>query len=98
MSPSSWVARTGQQDHCPTPDCSGWKGRVQGADTVTVTKNEILTALNKPEDCILALVFVVTQGPEQPRYITRPFDQEPDFATASVNVKIKELLPGAQTR
>lgn len=28
------------------------------ADTVTVTKNEILTALNKPEDYILALVQV----------------------------------------
>ena len=32
------------------------KGRIEGADTVTVTKNEILTALNKPEDYILALV------------------------------------------
>ncbi len=26
------------------------KGRVKGAKTVTITKNEILTALNKPED------------------------------------------------
>ena len=34
------------------------KGRIMGADTVTVTKNEILTALNKPEDWILALVKV----------------------------------------
>lgn len=34
------------------------KGRIAGADTVTVTKNEILTALNKPEDFILALVQV----------------------------------------
>lgn len=34
------------------------KGRIAGADTVTVTKNEILTALNKPEDYILALVQV----------------------------------------
>src|SRR5882724_5852394 len=32
----------------------GWLGE----DTVTVTKNEILTALNKPDDYILALVFV----------------------------------------
>jgi hypothetical protein len=30
----------------------------KGADTVTVTKNEILTALNKPEDFFLALVEV----------------------------------------
>ncbi|MCZ2207311.1 helicase-related protein [Cylindrospermopsis raciborskii] len=34
------------------------KGRVEGADTVTVTKNEILVALNKPEDFLLALVSV----------------------------------------
>ena len=34
------------------------KGRVTGATTVTVTKNEILTALNKPDDLILALVEV----------------------------------------
>lgn len=34
------------------------KGRLLGAKTVTVTKNEILTALNKPEDFILALVLV----------------------------------------
>lgn len=34
------------------------KGRIQGATSVTVTKNEILTALNKPEACILALVEV----------------------------------------
>ncbi len=34
------------------------KGRIEGADTVTVTKNEIITALNKSEDFILALVQV----------------------------------------
>jgi superfamily II DNA or RNA helicase len=34
------------------------KGRLLGAKTVTVTKNEILTALNKPDDFILAIVLV----------------------------------------
>lgn len=34
------------------------KGRIEGAETVTVTKNEILTALNKPETFVLALVQV----------------------------------------
>ncbi|MBU2550011.1 MAG: DUF3883 domain-containing protein [Proteobacteria bacterium] len=34
------------------------KGRITGADTVTVTRNEILTALNKPDDYILAVVLV----------------------------------------
>ncbi|WP_448596340.1 helicase-related protein [Thermoleptolyngbya sp.] len=34
------------------------KGRIEGAETVTVTKNEILTALNKPDHYLLALVRV----------------------------------------
>ncbi len=34
------------------------KGRIKGAETVTVTKNEIITALNKPEHYILAIVEV----------------------------------------
>jgi len=67
------------------------KGRVVGADTVTVTKNEILTALNKPDDYILALVFVGANGPEKPHYLMKPFEQEPDFATASVNFRLKDL-------
>ncbi|HMO66207.1 MAG TPA: DUF3883 domain-containing protein, partial [Verrucomicrobiota bacterium] len=32
------------------------KGRVTGADTVTVTRNEILTSLNQPDAFILAIV------------------------------------------
>ena len=32
------------------------KGRVSGAPTITVTRNEILYSLNKPEDFILAIV------------------------------------------
>ena len=30
------------------------KGRAEGADTVTVTRNEILTALNRPDAFVLA--------------------------------------------
>ncbi len=60
------------------------KGRIAGAKTVTITKNEILTALNKPDDWILALVQVppeenvptdVTAGlmrEERTRYQPRP--------------------------
>jgi hypothetical protein len=59
---------------------------------VTVTKNEILTALNKPEDYILALVFIGEKGAEKPRYLMKPFEQEPDFATASVNFRLKDLM------
>jgi superfamily II DNA or RNA helicase len=34
------------------------KGRIEGARTVTLTRNEILTALNRPDDWFLALVEV----------------------------------------
>jgi superfamily II DNA or RNA helicase len=34
------------------------KGRIRGGTTVTITKNEILTAFNKPDDWLLALVEV----------------------------------------
>jgi len=37
------------------------KGRIEGATTVTVSPNEILTALNKPDDWVLALVEVPVQ-------------------------------------
>ncbi|MGI8477774.1 MAG: helicase-related protein [Thermomicrobiales bacterium] len=67
------------------------KGRVKGAETVTVTKNEILTALNKPDDFILALVEVDGDHGSV-TYLAQPFASPPDFAAASVNYEIKKLL------
>ncbi|MGI8642569.1 MAG: helicase-related protein, partial [Thermomicrobiales bacterium] len=67
------------------------KGRIVGAKTVTVTKNEILTALNKPNDFILAIVEV--EGDYGTcHYIERPFHREPDFGATSVNYNLKDLL------
>jgi hypothetical protein len=68
------------------------KGRVKGAKTVTVTKNEILTGLNRPDAYILAVVFVADGIAESPIYLHGPFSQEPEFCTASVNFKLAELL------
>ena len=61
------------------------KGRVTGAKTVTITKNEILTALNKPHDFILAIVEV-DGDKSAPRYVRRPFKREPDFGVTSVKL------------
>jgi hypothetical protein len=67
------------------------KGRVADAVTVTVTRNEILTALNKPDDFILAIGQV--DGAQQKlAYIRRPFQHEPEFAVESINYKLQELL------
>jgi SNF2 family DNA or RNA helicase len=68
------------------------KGRVTGAATVTVTKNEILTALNKPEHFILALVTV--DGEETS--LRQPFENEPDFTVTTVNFDLNKLLAKSQ--
>jgi hypothetical protein len=67
------------------------KGRVDGAVTVTVTKNEIMAALNKPEDFVLAIV-IVDGDAAAAHYIRCPFEREPDFAATSVNFDLAELL------
>ena len=48
------------------------KGRVAGADTVSVTRNEILTALNAPNSFILAIVSVANGFSQQPCYVRKP--------------------------
>lgn len=68
------------------------KGRVEGAQTVTVTKNEILTSLNKPEDFILAIVQFLEKGGHSVHYLRKPFRREPDFGVTSVNYDFGELL------
>lgn len=71
------------------------KGRIEGATSVTVTKNEILTALNKPDQYVLAIVSVAGERATAVRYIRRPFGKEPDFGVTSVNYKLDELLARA---
>lgn len=71
------------------------KGHVAGADTVTVTKNEILYSLNKPEQFILARVEFLDEGRHHARYLREPFRREPDFGVTSVNCDFAELLQRA---
>jgi hypothetical protein len=68
---------------------------------VTVTKNEIITALNKPDSYILALVEVSDSAELSlnnctVRYVERPFQQKPDFAVTSVNYNWQELWSRGQ--
>lgn len=67
------------------------KGRAAGAKTVTISKNEILTGFNKPEDFILVIVEVDGEICS-PRYIRKPFQREPDFGVTSVNYDLDQLL------
>jgi hypothetical protein len=68
------------------------KGRVKGATTITVTRNEILYGLNQADKFILAVVLVDGDGVEGLHYIRRPFTQEPDWAVTSINLDLNELL------
>lgn len=68
------------------------KGRVSGAGVITVTRNEILFSLNKPEDFILAIVEFFPDGTHRLHYVWRPFKREPEFGVTSVNYDMAELL------
>ena len=73
------------------------KGRVSGASTVTVTRNEILYSLNKPEDFILGIVEFLDDGGHRVHYVREPFRREPDFGVTSVNYDFAELLARAES-
>jgi hypothetical protein len=68
------------------------KGRVSGADTITVTRNEILYSLNKPEDFILAIVAFVGEE-HRVHYAREPFRREPDFGVTRVSTKPRRHRP-----
>ena len=71
------------------------KGRAVGADTVTVSRNEILTALNLPEQFILALVDV--DGPHTHTvYLKHPFVNPPDFSVESATFNMAALMERAE--
>ena len=77
------------------------KGRAAGATTVTVSRNELLCALNNPDSFVLALVEVRLDASGVPAgtkttYLRRPFAKEPDAATASVSFDIARLMRDAQ--
>ena len=71
------------------------KGRTTGAATITVTKNEVLYSLNKPDDFILAMVEFLDGDSHNVHYVRRPFQREPDFGVTSVNYDFADLLKRA---
>jgi hypothetical protein len=72
------------------------KGRVAGAETITVTRNEVLCSLNKPDAFILALVEFLEGDTHRVHYLRQPFRREPDFHASSVNCDFAELLSRAE--
>jgi hypothetical protein len=68
------------------------KGRAAGTPVMTVTRNEILTSLNKPEDFLPAIAEFESETSHKLHYIRRPFRREPDFGVTSVNYGFSELI------
>ena len=73
------------------------KARIEGSDTFTITRTEVLTALNANPDHRLALVLVSATAPEfdQVCYVSGAFDGvEPawltDFDVVSQNLSWKD--------
>ena len=74
------------------------KGRDADADSICVTKNEILYSFNKPDDFILAMVEFQTAGAHAVHYLRRPFEGRgvtSDFNGASINFQFAELIQSA---
>ena len=71
------------------------KGRVEGAPRITVTRNEILFSLNKPDDFVLAIVEFLEDGGHRVHYLRQPFQRKPDFGATSVNYHFADLLARA---
>lgn len=73
------------------------KGRVEGAGTVTITRNEMLYALNQADKFILAIVIVgENDSVYGPYYLRNPFNVEPGWGVSSINFELKALLERAE--
>jgi hypothetical protein len=76
------------------------KGRISGAETVTVTRNEILHGRNSPDRWLLALVEVRPDGTEDVRYYRQPFIRISDdmhFAETSRTFNWEKMWQAAAT-
>ena len=71
------------------------KGRLAGADTVTLSKNEVLCALNKPDCWLLALVEV-DGNHTHTTYLRRPALSAPAFTETSTTYDLGRLTASAE--
>ena len=73
------------------------KGRIDGADTVMITRQEVITSLHEPEKFILAIVQVEDGFAREPRYLRGALDtREPPFGHNAIQFNIKSLLSRAE--
>jgi superfamily II DNA or RNA helicase len=83
----------------PEPRHIEVKGRIKGAATVCITRNEMLYAFNQGDKFVLAVVLVGEgDSVEGPHYIRNAFDREPGWGVASINYNLGDLLARAEAR
>jgi hypothetical protein len=68
------------------------KGRLAHADSVNLTRNEILCALNAPDRFRLAIVLVDSGVAKPPVYVTNFDFGQPGFAQTGATYALKQLL------
>ena len=74
------------------------KGRIDGADTVMITRQEVITSLHEPDKFILAIVQVENEAAKEPRYVHGALDtREPPFGHSAIQFNLKALLDRAET-
>ncbi len=73
------------------------KGRIDGADTVMLTRQEIITSLHEPQKYILAIVQIEGGFAREPRYVHGALsDHEPSFEHTAIQFHLKRLLERAE--
>ncbi|MDB2413243.1 DUF3883 domain-containing protein, partial [Litoricolaceae bacterium] len=73
------------------------KGRVKGADTVMITRQEVITSMHEPDKFILAIVQVENGAAGEPRYVRGALDsREPPFDQNAIQFNMKRLLEKAE--
>lgn len=83
----------------PDPRHIEVKGRVKGASTVTVSRNEMLYAFNQGDKFVLAIALVDSDDSiDGPHYVRNPFDREPGWGVASINFNLSDLLARAEVQ
>jgi superfamily II DNA or RNA helicase len=81
----------------PEPRHIEVKGRVKGADTLTVTYNEVVYACNQGDKFVLAIALISeTDDVDGLYYIRTPFEREPERGVASLNYKLAGLIARAE--
>ena len=70
---------------------------VEGADSVMITRQEVITSLHEPDKFILAIVQVEAGFAREPRYVRGALDtREPPFEQNAIQFNIKRLLDRAE--